>query len=76
MITFAILNYPPHFVPDSLGAKCELRDVISTLGVTEISKLYPILHPLKAFRVTPLTFSIVATVFLSRNVSKMLKKFG
>ena len=26
--TFAILNYPPHFVPDSLGVKCELRDVI------------------------------------------------
>ena len=29
--TFAILNYPPHFVPDSLGVKCELRDVIHSL---------------------------------------------
>jgi hypothetical protein len=26
--TFAILNYPPHFVPGFLGVKCELRDVI------------------------------------------------
>ena len=29
--TFAVLNYPPHFVPDSLGGKCELRDVIHGL---------------------------------------------
>ena len=33
--TFAILNYPPHFVPDSLVAKCELRDVISTFAPVE-----------------------------------------
>ena len=26
--TFAILNYPPHIVPDLIPAKCELRDVI------------------------------------------------
>jgi hypothetical protein len=32
--TFAILNYPPHFVPDSLGVKCGLRDVIYTLALS------------------------------------------
>ena len=34
--TFAILNYPPHFVPDSLGVKCELRDVIHSFAVIEV----------------------------------------
>jgi hypothetical protein len=29
--TFAILNYPPHIVPDLIPAKCELRDVIHIL---------------------------------------------
>ena len=43
--------------------RCELRDVIYTRGVIEVSPLYPILHPLKPFRIAPLTFSIVATVF-------------
>jgi hypothetical protein len=34
--TFAILNYPPHFVLDSVVAKCELRDVIPTLESPQI----------------------------------------
>ena len=34
--TFAILNYPPHFVPDSLRVKCELRDVIHTSSSVEV----------------------------------------
>jgi hypothetical protein len=25
------LDYPPHFVPDSFGVKCGLRDVIHSL---------------------------------------------
>ena len=34
--TFAILDYPPHFVPDSLRVKCELRDVMQTITVTRV----------------------------------------
>ena len=37
--TFAILNYPPQFVPDSLGVKCELRDVISSLHLPLLAHL-------------------------------------
>jgi hypothetical protein len=29
--TFAVLDYPPHFVPGLLRVKCELRDVICIL---------------------------------------------
>jgi len=35
--TFAILDYPPHFVPDSLRVKCELRDVMHTFAAIEES---------------------------------------
>ena len=35
--TFAILSYPLHFVPDSLGGKCELRDVIYSFAVAEMT---------------------------------------
>ena len=29
-----MLNYPPHFVPDSLRVKCELRDVIHSFTLS------------------------------------------
>jgi hypothetical protein len=35
--TLAILNQPPHFVPDLLWVKCELRDVIFSFVVLEVN---------------------------------------
>jgi len=37
LYTLAILNYPPHFVSDSFGVKCELRDVSHTFPEAELS---------------------------------------
>jgi hypothetical protein len=48
-----------HLVPSLRWGKCELRDVISSFALIEVTLHYFIACPLKPARIAHLTFSLV-----------------